>query len=182
MDFLLVIKEFVIANPRLVLGNAVGFISAIFGFASYQSRTPKKLLVLQCCVSLTAIASYAILNAWSGMALNIVCLLRNFTYTEKARKIKLFSMKPWAYIMAVILGAIGALSWEGPISLLVIIPLMINTVVLSWSNNTRLRQSILLTSSMIIVYDVYANAYFSAFMEMIAITSSVIGLIRYKNK
>ncbi len=176
------IYNFILENPRLVLGNFVGFISAVFGFLSYQAKTPQKLLTLQCCVSTAAIISYAILGAWSGMALNIVCLIRNFTYTAKAKAKKPFSCKLWPYIMALAVGAAGAVSWQGCISLLVIIPLMINTVVLGWADNTKLRRSILLTSTMVIIYDWYFSAYFSVLMEAMAITSSIVGLIRYRHK
>lgn len=174
------ITDFIKENPRLVLGNAVGFISAVFGFISYQAKTPKKLLVLQCCVSASAVVSYAILGAWSGMALNIVCLLRNFTYA--AKNVELFNKKIWPYAMAVVIGGIGAASWQGAISLLVIVPLMINTVVLGWADNTKLRISILITSSVIIIYNLYFQAYFSTLMELMAIISSAIGLIRFCRK
>lgn len=178
MDIVTYIVEFIKENPRLVLGNAVGFISAVFGFLSYQAKTPKKLLQLQCWLVVAAVVSYAILGAWSGMALNIVCLLRNFTYAAKEKKP--FSSKWWPYIMALVIGGVGAISWQGAISLLVIIPLMINTVVLGWGDNTKLRQSILLTSTMVLIYDWFFRAYFSMLMEAMAIVSSVIGLIRFR--
>ena len=174
------IKNFIVENPRLFFGNLVGFISAIFSFLSYQAKTPKKLLTLQYCVSGAAAVSFAILGAWSGMAMNIVCLIRNYTFDIRNRKP--FSSPSWPYIIAVITGAVGALSWQGPISLLIIIPIMINTVVLSLADNTKLRLSILFTSSVIIIYDLYSKAYFSAITETVTITSAAIGLIRYRKK
>lgn len=177
-----IITDFIAENPRLVIGNAIGLVSAVFGFVSYQAKTPKTLLKWQFCVSLAAILSYAVLGAWSGMALNAVCLFRNFTFTGQAKKIKLFSLKTWPYIIAAIMGGIGALSWQGVISLFVVVPLMANTVFLSLGNNKILRQSILVTSSLVIVYNAYFSSYFSILMEAIAIVSSVIGLIRYRNQ
>ena len=174
--------QFVKDNPRLILGNAVGLVSAVFCFLSYQAKTPKKLLMLQCCATVATIISYAILGAWSGMALNVVCLFRNFTYTERAKRVSLFASKAWGTIMAVILGCIGALSWQGPISLFVIIPLMINTVILSLGDNRKLRISILFTSTLVIVYNLFFRSYFSVLMEATAIVSSVIGLIRYRGQ
>jgi len=168
-------------DPRLVIGNFVGLISTIFAFLSYQAKTAKKLLALQNGIVLTMIASYAILGAWSGMALVSMCLFRNISYREDT-KVRLFRHKAWPYVLAVLLGGVGACSWQGPISLFAIVALMINTVFLSLGDNRKLRFSILLTSSMIIVYDFVFRAYLPMLMESVAIVSSAIALVRYRDE
>ena len=77
---------------------------------------------------------------------------------------------------------LSAFSWEGPVTLLIMIALSVNTVVLSLDNNQLLRASILFTSSLVLIYNVAFQAYPAVINEGIAIVSSIIGLIRYSGK
>ena len=78
------------------------------------------------------------------------------------------------------IGALGVLSWQGPISLLIIIALAVNTVFLSFGNPQLLRYSILFTSTAILIYNVYVFTIGGIANEAVAIISSVVGIIRFK--
>lgn len=174
------VLDYIAQNPRLFIGNAWGLLAAVLSFCAYQAKNEKRLLILQTGVIIATILSYATLGAWSGMALNIVCLLRNLVFFAKNTKV--FSHPAWPYVLAAILAGMGALSWQGPISLLVVAALVINTIVLSWGSNRRLRQSILFTSTLVIIYNLYFQAYFSVLMESVCIVSSAVGLYRYRGQ
>ena len=73
-------------------------------------------------------------------------------------------------------------SWQGPISLLVIIALAINTIVMSLGKPQRLRESVLLTSSMVLVYNIFVFSLGGIVNESVAIVSSVIGIVRFVAK
>ena len=110
----------------------------------------------------------------------MVCLIRNFIIFRK--DIKIFSYKCWAYILAAVMAIVGILSWQGPISILMIVALTVNTLFLYFPNVQNLRKSILLTSTMVIIYNAYFSVWGGVANEVIAITSSIIGLIRYRTK
>ena len=76
--------------------------------------------------------------------------------------------------------AAGALSWQGPVSLLIILALAINTYILSLGKPQILRYSLLLTCAMIIVYNAFVGAYGSITNECVAIVSAVVGIIRFR--
>ena len=160
-------------------GQIIGWIAALLTFISYQCKDHQKLIIVQTISTLSICISYLFLNAWSGMLLNIVCLARNFIIYKK--DIKYFSYTSWAYILAGVMGAMGALSWQGPMSLLIIVALAVNTLFLYFPNVQNLRKSILVTSTMILIYNVYFTVWGGVANEMIAIISSVIGIYRYKN-
>ena len=162
----------------VLTGQILGWLAALLTFLSYQCKDHKKLIVVQTLSTLSICISYLFLNAWSGMLLNFVCLIRNFIIYRK--DIKVFSYSFWPYVLAGIMGIMGAVSWQGPMSLLIIIALAVNTVFLYFPNVQNLRKSILLTSTMILIYNVYFNVWGGVVNEMIAITSSIIGLYRYK--
>ena len=78
------------------------------------------------------------------------------------------------------MGIVGSFSWEGAHSLLIIVPLMINTVFLSLENPKLLRKSVIFTSFMILLYNVCVSSFGGIIAEFISISSSVVAIIRYR--
>ena len=163
-----------------ILGQILGWTAALLTFLSYQCKEHKKLLAIQTLSTLSICLSYLLLHAQSGKILNIICILRNFIIYRK--DIKFFSYPFWPYLLAIIMGITGVSSWQGPISLLIITALMINTLFLYFPNVQNLRKSILLTSTMIAIYNIYYTVWGGVVNELIAISSAVIGLYRYRAK
>ena len=164
----------------IITGQILGWVAALFTFISYQCKNHKRLLAVQTLSVVSICAIYLFLGAWSGMLLNAFCLVRNFIIFRK--DIKLFSHKCWAYILPGVMAVVGFLSWQGYISLLMIMALTINTIFLYFPNVQNLRKSILLTSTMVIIYNVYFSVWGGVANEAIAISSSIIGLYRYRKK
>lgn len=161
-----------------LLGQIIGILATVITALSYQMNTKKSLLLTQSLATALTCISYLFLGASAGFALNIVCLVRNgcFYYLKEGQT-------P-IYISTVILAAamvvLGAFSWQGPISLLMIIALAVNTVFLSLGKPQILRYSILLTSSMILIYNIYVFTIGGMLNESIAIGSSLIGILRFR--
>ena len=80
------------------------------------------------------------------------------------------------------MGIMGSMSWQGPMSLLIIVALAVNTLFLYFPNIQNLRKSIIITSTMILIYNIYYSVWGGVVNEMIAISSAVIGLFRYRAK
>ena len=78
------------------------------------------------------------------------------------------------------MGAVGALSWQGYMSLFIIVALVLNTLFLSDSNVQTLRKSILFTSTLVLIYNFYFTVWGGVFNEFITISSAAIGLYRYR--
>lgn len=162
----------------LLIGQIMGWVAALMTFISYQCKEQKKLLAVQTLSSLSICISYLLLGAWSGMLLNVVCILRNFIIYRK--DLKIFSYGFWPYALAAVMGIMGAVSWQGPMSLLVIVALMVNTLFLYFPNVQNLRKSILVTSTMVLIYNAYFSVWGGVVNEMVAISSAVIGICRYR--
>ena len=160
-------------------GQISGWLAALLAFLSYQCKDHKKLIVVQTFSTLSICISYLLLNAWSGMLLNVVCLVRNIIIYRK--DLKIFSYSFWPYVLSGVMGIMGVVSWQGPMSLLIIVALAVNTLFLYFPNVQNLRKSILVTSTMILIYNVYYTVWGGVANEAIAIISSVIGIYRYKN-
>ncbi|MBE7012419.1 MAG: YgjV family protein [Ruminococcaceae bacterium] len=163
----------------ILAGQIMGWVAALMTFLSYQCKDHKKLLIVQTLSSLSICISYLLLSAWSGMLLNVICIVRNFIIYRK--DIKIFSYSFWPYALAAVMGTGGLLSWQGPMSLLVIVALVANTVFLYFPNVQNLRKSILITSTMVLIYNAYYNVWGGVVNEMIAIASSAVAIYRYRN-
>ena len=74
----------------------------------------------------------------------------------------------------------GVLSWQGAMSLLIIIPLMVNTVFLSLGIPQLLRKSVIFTSSFVLLYNVFVFSIGGILNEAVSIISSIIGIIRFR--
>jgi len=147
---------------------------------SYQMNTKKSLMAVNSAATLSMCLSYVCLGAWSGFALNAVGLLRNicFTFQKEGTRASYISAAFFACAMC----AAGALSWQGPISLFIIIALAANTVFLSFGKPQLLRKSILVTSPMVIVYNVIFLNIGGIMNEALAIFSSVVGIVRFRKE
>lgn len=163
-----------------IIGQVFSWIAALFGFATYQCKTQKRVLITLSMCGLSLCISYLLLGAYSGLALNVVGLIRNLVFAAKHKK--MFSHKWWPWLFAGLMGCAGALSWQGPVSLLIIIALMLHTLFLAAGNVQNLRKCILLTSSMVLLYNVYYHVWGGVLFEGVAIVSAIIGIIRFRKK
>lgn len=161
-----------------LIGQIMGWLAALLTFLSYQVKEHKSLLIVQTLASLSICTSYFLLNAYSGMLLNIICILRNFIIYRK--DIKIFSYPFWPYVLTIVMAIMGALSWQGMMSLLVVVALAVNTLFLYFPNVQNLRKSILVTSPMVLIYNVYYAVWGGVTNELIAIISAVIGIYRHR--
>lgn len=160
-----------------VLGQILGVFAPILTTFSYQANTKRRLLFIQTIATLCICISFWLLDATSGFALNIVCLTRNVAYFFLNEKSKLNYVA--AGFFAALMIPLGILSWQGPISILMIVALAINTVCMSFGIPQLLRKSILLTSTMVLIYSCSVFSIGSILNESLAIISSIIGIVRF---
>jgi len=166
-------------NPITLLGHALGFISVALFFYSYQRTQKSKIMVIQTVATALSCVQYLLIGALSGFALNVVCIIRNFVffYREKNNKTDLAAPIAFAVAMAIV----SIFSWEGIHSLLITLGLVVNTVCMGVFDAKNFRKTILISSSLILFYNIFALSYSGILSESISLVSVVIGIIRYRN-
>ena len=167
-------------EPRILIGQILGVIVVLISFASYQAKTQKGIVIINLIATLVNATHYLLLGSYLGALLNSVCIIRNVVYYYKDKKI--FSSRAVPYVMAAVIAVVAAFSWEGYITLVLAGALMINTVMLSCDNPQTVRRSILLTSTMILIYNIVLGSVGGCANEIVAISSAIIGLVRYRTK
>jgi hypothetical protein len=165
----------------MIIGQILGIIATIITFLSYQMNTKKSLLAVQTCATACTCLAYLFLGAASGFALNIVCITRNvvFYFTKKGTRLNYIATACLTLAMIIL----GAISWQGYVSLLIIVALALNTVFMSVGDPQLLRKSVVFTSSLILIYNCFVFSLGGIANEGVSIVSSIIGIIRfYKGK
>ena len=160
-----------------IIGQIFGVIAVILGFISYQMKTSKTVLILQISVCAVFTLHYLLIGAMSGFALNALCLIRNIVYFFRGRGLPKNRIIP--AVFTAVMCAVGVFSWQGFPSVFIIVGMAVNTVGMSFSDPNNIKKSILISSPLVIIYDVLVSSYGGILYEAVVITSSAIGLLRY---
>ncbi len=162
-----------------IIGQIVGFIAVLLTIVSYQVKTNKELLIVQTVSAVLFSLHYFLIGALSAFVLNIIAAIRNIVYCNKD---KFFLSNFCPYLFALIMIIMGFFAWQGLYSIFLMAGLAINTVCLSLSDSQNIRKSILISSPLVLIYDIFVMSMGGLANEILAITSSVVGIVRYHNK
>ena len=172
-------------KPIEVAGHVVGAIGVLLTFVSYQMHDKRKLIFVQTLATFLMSVQYILIGAVSGCFLNVVCIVRNIFFYNRDGGKKFFSYGFYPILFAVMIAIVSLFSWEGAHTLFLTSALAANTVIMGYSSPQTLRKSVLVTCSMIIVYNVIEHSYSGIVNESVSIVSALIGIVLYlksKNK
>ena len=163
---------------NFIIGQILGFVATALTVLSYQVNTKRALLLVQTAATVCTCLSFLFLGATAGFVLNIVCIVRNVCFYVQATPTRRCT---WTAVgLSLVMGVLGALSWEGAVSLLIILPLMANTLFMSRGDPQLLRYSVTVTSTLILLYNVYAFSLGGILNEGLSVVSSIVGILRYR--
>ena len=167
-------------QTQQLIGQTLGILATVITVISYQMNTKRSLLLVQTAATACTCLAYLFLGAASGFTLNIVCIIRNIVFYFQKDSGKVHTVS--ALVLAAAMVAVGALSWQGPVSLLIIVALAANTIFMSFGNPQLLRQSVLGTSSMILLYNIFVFSIGGIANEGLSIVSSAVGIVRFRKE
>ena len=163
-----------------MIGQAFGILAIILGFVSYQVKTQRQILFMQSMVAVTFCIHYFMIGAYSAMAMNGVNIIRNAVYDIRTRKGIESKLIPVSFV--VIQAVMCALTWEAWYSVFVLIGICVNTYCMSFKSAQNVRKSIVVTSPLVLTYDIFARSIGGSIYESVALVSAVIGIIRNRRK
>ena len=162
------------------IGQILGYLAVVAFVMSYQEKDKKRLLFFQTAAVVLLCIHYALIGAWSGLILNLVCLVRNFIFANSDKKP--FQNKAWPYLLSGMIVLLGVLTCEAWYSVFLIVALAVNTVFLAKENTNTVRVSVLFTCPMIFIYNAFAGSVGGMINEAITILSAIVGLVRHGKK
>ena len=158
------------------VGQGFGIIAIALGFISFQLKTQGQLLLAQTATATVFCLHYVLIGGWTAMAMNVVGIVRCIVFYFRNKKGSNDVVSP--IIFAVIMAVAGILTWTSWYSIFVFLGLVINSLCLAFSNPQNVRKSILVTSPMVIVYNIFVLSIGGIVYESVAIVSSAIGIFR----
>lgn len=158
------------------IGQVFGIIAIILGFISYQVRTQRQILFMQSSVAVVFCVHYFLIGAYSGMAMNAVNIVRNFFYDRRTQSGSKSKLIPIVFVAVQCI--MCALTWEAWYSVFVLLGIGINTYCMSFESPQNIRKSILVTSPLVLTYDIFARSIGGSIYESVALISAFIGILR----
>ena len=164
-----------------ILSQVLGVVALITAILSVQLKEKTKLLFLQIIENTAKILALAFVGGMSGAYSETVGLLRKiwFFYTSKNKKLNKMGSLVLFSLLAVV---VGFLVWEGPITLLPIIAVILGTFGLWQENIFVLRYIAIIASVLYAVYAILVGAYTNALSETFMIVSVIVSLFRFSHK
>lgn len=165
-------------QPIEIAGQIISIVAVIVSFITYQMKSKRGIMVMLSVATGISCIAYAMLGGTVALVLNLVSIVRNICYCNSDKRI--LSSKAIPVVLALIMGVLSIFTWEGAHSAFFVVGLMLNTLAMGYWGPQNLRKSILLTSSLILIYNLFIPSIGGTVNEVVAITSAVIGLIRYR--
>lgn len=160
------------------IGQGLSFVAVILGFISFQMKSAKGLLLMQIFVATVFSVHYFLIGAMPAAVMNVVGIIRTAVFYFKDKKF--YNPKVYPLLFAIIMLGFGIYSWVGWYSIFVVAGLVIHTMCLPMKNPQHIRWSILVTSPMVLIYDIFELSVGGIIYESMVIISSIIGIVRFR--
>lgn len=145
--------------------------------STYHLKDTNKILKFGIIATIINAISYIFLNAYTGMAMCIVAIIRNLLFTKDKKNTR-------NLIIIIILTILcSILTFDSYFCLFNIIATMIYTYAL-WQKNTKVYKLLgIIVNGLMVIYDVYLKSIFGVILVAISFISSIIGyLMEIKKK
>ena len=142
------------------------------------------ILIISTGVCVSFSVAYLFASAWTGIAMNIVSLIRNlifFLVAKYASKNKMLNILQLMFILF-LTGICAVFTYDGILSLTAVFAAAVYTYAV-WCGNRKYYKIYAIISSLAwIVYNIFVNFIFGIILESIMVVCAVVGLIKQKNK
>lgn len=164
-----------------ITAQIIGGIVLILTVISIQFKTKEKILICQIIANILIAIQYFLLNALTGGVVSIINVIRCIIFYYYKKK----NMKPsFVFLGIFIIIAIlsGILTWQSTLSIIPIIAAIIFTYGLWQDNITITRICTGITAGNWTIYNIIVKAYAGAIQSVAECISSIIAIIRNKQK
>lgn len=162
------------------IGQLLGLAAVIFGFISYQMKTPGGILVFQLITALVFTAHYFFIGAITGVALNFLGAISCVFYYFRDKRGSKSITEPLIFSLVTIIASV--LTWDGWYSFFIMSGLIVNSLSLTLSNAHKTRLCMFLKSPLCLTYNIIVMSVGGIVYECAVLISAVLGIIKYKSQ
>ena len=155
-----------------------GFIPAIVTLLSMHFDNRKKVLIMQCISTVLFLIYYFMIDASTGVIMNIISLVRIVVSSFNDRKWA--SHKAWLVIFLICYAVVSPLlGWDGPHSLLMVVAMILATIAL-WIHNLKVTRLLMaIVAPLLLLFDIFAGAWSPAIVDVLITISFLTALWRF---
>ena len=158
------------------IAQLLGFIGTIVIVIGMQQKKYKNIAICKISNQFLAAMHYFLLGGYTGMVTNLVSCITNGCYYFRIKKGK--STLPFVIVFSILFVALGFLSWQGPISIFVILAKLFSTISLGVKEPKMVRLINLLYNPFWLIYDFYVGSIVGCMTDIMIILSTAIAIIR----
>ena len=159
-----------------LIAQLLGFLGTIIIVVGMQQKKYKHIVICKIGNEFLSAIHYLLLGGYTGMLANFASCLTNGCYYFRIKKGK--STLPFQIVFATMFVIIGALSWHGPISILVVLAKLISSVALGIKNPRVIRILNLISNPCWLAYNIYVGSIAGIITDSLVIISVLIAVIR----
>ncbi len=164
-------------NAYDIITQVIGVCGMIMLFIMFQQNDRKRILVCQTIGNSFFCIHYLLLGTYTGSVLNAISATRAVIYNNRDKKF--FGSPAWLWLFIGVSAAAGVLTWEGPISVLPTLGMIIGSVSV-WVKKPRyIRILSFIPSPMWMTYNIVSHSIPGILTEAFVMTSIAISIVRY---
>ena len=162
-----------------IIGQALGIVAVVLGFISYQMKLPRGIILTQLATAMVFAAHYLLIGAFTAAVLNFLAGIKCIAYYFRDKRGSRSLLEPILFIVLVVVS--GILTWENWYSVALMAGLVVDTIGLAMPDAQMTRRFVFIKSPLCLLYNSMVLSVGGIIYECAVLTSSVIGLLKYRN-
>ena len=163
-------------NTYFFIAQVIGAIALIILVMSLQKNDKRTLLKYQMFSSFLYAIQYIFLNAYTGALMNLTCMARNYIFNKYEKQQVPIG---WLIIVVSVMIGLSILTFNGAISLLPMIAVVLYSVAV-WDGDLKcIRIVDVISCSLFIIYNIRVLAITGLIATIIELCAAIIGIYRF---
>lgn len=160
-----------------ILAQAFGVLALLLMMLSYQLKSRRKLLILQMVSNSCFVIHYYMIGAYAGAVMSLANVARSFVFSQNDKKWG--QSRIWLYVFIVVSLVGGIVTWNGPLTILVIAATLVLTVALYSTNQKFMRMMFLLPPLLYISYNLANKSIGGIGSDVFCLISAIVAIYRF---
>lgn len=162
-----------------IIAQIIGIIAAVILWSAFQCKNTKRLFFLQLISATLFSLHFLFLGAYTGMLLNLVEVLRSFLLYKGEKR---WASHPAAMLIIMLMFIVsGIITWDGWISILPTVSMVLGTLFM-WSRNGKILRyaQLFFISPCWLIYNIAMGSIAGVLTESVNIISVIVSLVRFR--
>ena len=169
-------------TTQYIISQVFTIISYIFLATTYYVKKRRNVLILNCVVQCSFVVAFVLLEAWSGLAMTVLALIRNlFFIVDENKNGKRENMNKTDIGVLVVMYVVSIVSaiftYEGILSLLPVLATMMYTYAVCQKNIRTYKLLGIPIEILWVGYNFYIKSLFGSVLELVMLCVCTIGYI-----